>query len=119
MTSLIIDTSGSEAWVALVLDGRLVAEQSWATDFTVGRNLLAAIDALMLESQVSWEAIQRIGVVTGPGHFGALRTSTVTAQTLAWQTSLELAALPVADRATLVGLVGRATTTKTLAPQYQ
>lgn len=119
MTSIIIDLSQPEAWVALVQDDVLQAERAWTADYTVGRELLVTLEALMLQAQVSWEMVQRIGVVTGPGHFGALRTSVVTAQALAWQTSLELVSLPSTDRSTLVELVGRAMPTKTLAPQYQ
>ncbi len=79
-----IDTAGDDASLVLVdADGRVVAERAWHTDTNMTRELLANLDALLVEAGASRQAIARIAVNVGPGQYGALRAGIATAQGLA------------------------------------
>lgn len=79
-----IDTAGDDASLVLVAsDGRVVAERAWRTETNMTRELLAQLDALLVEAGATRQAIARIAVNVGPGQYGALRAGIATAQGLA------------------------------------
>lgn len=89
-----IDTAGDDASLALVaVDGRVVAERAWHTDTNMTRELLANLEALLVEAGASRQAIARIAVNAGPGQYGALRAGIATAQGLAIALDASLAAI--------------------------
>ena len=87
MKSLSFDTSGPVVTVALMEDGKIVATRSVPPNET-GRQeavsqLMPTIDALTSENKWSRKSIDLIVVGVGPGSFTGMRTSVVTARTLA------------------------------------
>lgn len=87
MKSLSFDTSGPVVTVALMEDGKIVATRSVPPNET-GRQeavsqLMPTIDALTTENNWARKSIDLIVVGVGPGSFTGMRTSVVTARTLA------------------------------------
>lgn len=87
MKSLSFDTSGPVVSVALMDDGRIVATRTVPPNET-GRQeavsqLMPTIDALTAQNNWTRSSIDLIVVGVGPGSFTGMRTSVVTARTLA------------------------------------
>lgn len=94
MWTLGIETSGRAGSVALQRDTELVAER--ALDRTGRRHaqtLLAEIDALLREHDLSAADVHTIAVSVGPGSFTGLRVGIVCAKTFAFATGCRLSAI--------------------------
>ncbi|MBI3255458.1 MAG: tRNA (adenosine(37)-N6)-threonylcarbamoyltransferase complex dimerization subunit type 1 TsaB [Candidatus Andersenbacteria bacterium] len=83
MNCLLINTSKPQVLVVLMKDGRVVAQESWAGDKTLGTKLLSVIDELLVKNSLKLEDVDRIAVHGGPGHYSALRSGVVAATFLA------------------------------------
>ncbi|MBI3255486.1 MAG: tRNA (adenosine(37)-N6)-threonylcarbamoyltransferase complex dimerization subunit type 1 TsaB [Candidatus Andersenbacteria bacterium] len=90
MNCLLIDTSKPQVLVALIKDGRVADQESWAGDKTLGTKLLSVIDELLVKNSLKLEDIDRIAVHGGPGHYSALRSGIVAATFLAQSSGAEL-----------------------------
>ena len=88
-----IDTSKPEAVISLKQEGSVLAERQFTADPTLGRQLLEQLDEMLAELGKTKQDITEIDVDPGPGHFMALRSGIVTAQTLAQ--SLQVKMVPV------------------------
>ena len=86
-----IDTAADAASLALLRGDAVIAERAWHVETTMSRELLAHLDALLVEAGVARTAIVSIAVTTGPGQYGALRTGLATAQGLALALDVPLA----------------------------
>ena len=86
-----IDTAADAASVALLRGDEVIAERAWHVESTMSRELLAHLDALLVEAGVARNEIASIAVTTGPGQYGALRTGLATAQGLALALDVPLA----------------------------
>lgn len=86
-----IDTAADDASLALLRGDEVVSERAWHVDTTMSRELLAQLDALLVEAGVTRQQIASIAVVTGPGTYGAVRTGIATAQGLALALDVPLA----------------------------
>ncbi len=94
MWTLGIETSGRAGSVALQRDEELVAER--VLDRTGRRHaqtLLAEIDALLRENDLSASDVQTIAVSVGPGSFTGLRVGIVCSKTFAFATGCHLSAV--------------------------
>jgi len=80
---LALETSTSQAAVALVEDGRLVLTRAHTRPKQSAEQLLPLIAALLDEAGWQRSAIERIGVSLGPGSFTGLRVGIACAQGLA------------------------------------
>lgn len=94
MKSLSFDTSGPVVTVALMEDGKIVATRSVPPNET-GRQeavsqLMPTIDVLTSENNWTRKSIDLIVVGVGPGSFTGMRTSVVTARTLAQSLKIAL-----------------------------
>jgi len=88
-----IDTAADLASLALLRGDEVVAERAWHVDSTMSKELLAHLDALIVEAGATRAQIASIAVVTGPGQYGAVRTGLATAQGLALALDVPLAGI--------------------------
>ncbi len=92
---LAFDTATTVAVAAIGRsDGRLVAETSWTAGYRHGEELLARVDALLVESRVELAGIGGIVVGTGPGAFTGLRVGLATAKGLAHALGVPIVGIP-------------------------
>jgi tRNA threonylcarbamoyladenosine biosynthesis protein TsaB len=80
---LAIETSTSQAWVALLEDGQLVIERAHTRPKQSAERLLPLIAELLSEAGWRRSSVSRIGVSVGPGSFTGLRVGIACAQGLA------------------------------------
>jgi tRNA threonylcarbamoyl adenosine modification protein YeaZ len=109
-TVLVIDTSGTNALVALAeADGTLVAERRWPAGYRHGEELLARIDEMLSAAGVPMAELGGIVVGTGPGAFTGLRVGLATAKALARGLGVPIAGVPTSEAllhaASLAGVV--------------
>lgn len=83
MKILAVDTSAMTASVALMSDGRLVAENSLNHKKTHSEKLMPMIDTALRESEIGVEEIDLFAVSNGPGSFTGLRIGVSTIKALA------------------------------------
>lgn len=94
---LAVENSGLCGSVALVSGTHCIAEQSLLSKLTHSRRLLATLDRVMTECQVSWEQIDAIAISLGPGSFTGLRIGLSTVKGLALATGIPLIGVPTLD----------------------
>lgn len=82
MNLLAIDTTGTDGYVALIEDGRLIAHRCLPS-LNQTLALLPAIDQLLQESALCLNQIDFIAACTGPGTFTGTRIGVMTAKSLA------------------------------------
>lgn len=90
MNCLLIDTSKPQVLVALIKDDKVIGQESWAGDKTLGTKLLSVIDELLVNNSLKLKNVDRIAVHGGPGHYSALRSGIVAATFLAQGTGKDL-----------------------------
>jgi tRNA threonylcarbamoyladenosine biosynthesis protein TsaB len=90
MPVLAFDTSGRRQSVAVVADGRLLAESSMETRSTHSETLLRRVDLALEESRVALRDLTVIAVTSGPGMFTGLRIGIATAKGLALPAGIRL-----------------------------
>ncbi len=88
-----IDTAADDASLALLRGDEVVAQCAWHVDSTMSKELLAHLDALLVEAGVMRQQIASIAVTNGPGTYGAVRTGLATAQGLALALDVPLAGI--------------------------
>ncbi len=88
-----IDSAADSASLALLRGDEVIAERAWHVDSTMSKELLAHLDALLVEAGVTRDRIASIAVVTGPGQYGAVRTGLATAQGFALAFDVPLAGI--------------------------
>ncbi|MBU4176818.1 MAG: tRNA (adenosine(37)-N6)-threonylcarbamoyltransferase complex dimerization subunit type 1 TsaB [Desulfurivibrionaceae bacterium] len=99
---LALETATTCGSLALVAEGRCLAEYSLNTSITHSRRLLSGIDWLLAQCELSWPHIGAIAVSLGPGSFTGLRIALSTAKGLCMATGK-----PLLGVGTLDGLAGQ------------
>lgn len=97
MLTLSIETSDYMGGVALVRDGRPVAEVGLASKETHSRRLMVVIKWLMQRLGADWSDLDILAVGLGPGSFTGLRIGLATAKGLAFALGLPLIGVPTLD----------------------
>lgn len=82
MKILAIETSGSVGGVALLEDGRLLAERIFEQGMVHGRELAPSIQRLMRETESTLDEVGLVAVDIGPGSFTGLRVGLAAAKGL-------------------------------------
>ena len=81
---LAIDTSTDTASLALVQDGKVLAESTWRSEQNHSVELLPKLTQLLDEAEANIQAISSVIVAKGPGSFNGLRVGISTAKGLAF-----------------------------------
>jgi len=95
--TLSIETSDYVGGVALIRDGRPVAEVGLAGKETQSRRLMVIIKWLMQRLGADWSDLGLLAVSLGPGSFTGLRIGLATAKGLAFALGLPLIGVPTLD----------------------
>jgi tRNA threonylcarbamoyladenosine biosynthesis protein TsaB len=96
--TLVIDTSGTNALVALgEADGTLLTERRWTAGYRHGEELLTRIDEMLTTTAVPMAELGGIIVGTGPGAFTGLRVGLATAKALARGLDIPIAGVPTSE----------------------
>ncbi|MBR1684355.1 MAG: tRNA (adenosine(37)-N6)-threonylcarbamoyltransferase complex dimerization subunit type 1 TsaB [Clostridia bacterium] len=83
MTILAIDTSGPVCGVALVKDGKVLAELTTQNQLTHSVNLMPMVDEALRDGECSMDSVDRIACAVGPGSFTGVRIGVSTVKGLA------------------------------------
>lgn len=83
MKVLALDSSQIQAAIALVVDGKLVATSEGSVAVSHSEALLALIDRLLTQANITLGEIDAFGVGVGPGSFTGIRIGCATVKTLA------------------------------------
>lgn len=94
---LAIDTADATAGVALLLDGRLVAEFVEVSAYRHSERLFALVDEALAGAGVGRRELEAVAVTVGPGSFTGLRVGLATAKGLAFALGLPLAGVPTLE----------------------
>lgn len=95
---LLIDTATTRAVIALgSTDGRLIEARTWTAGYRHGEELLARIEALLLDRAIVPASLGGLVVGTGPGAFTGLRVGIATAKGLAHALRLPIAGVATAS----------------------
>ena len=94
---LAIDTSTSEASVALVADGRLLAELTWDVGQRHSIELLERMRWLLESRSAAFSDVTAVAAATGPGSFNGVRVALTVAKSLAFTLAIPLVGLPTLD----------------------
>ncbi|MGV3088931.1 tRNA (adenosine(37)-N6)-threonylcarbamoyltransferase complex dimerization subunit type 1 TsaB [Streptococcus suis] len=107
MKILALDSSNQALSVALVEDGRLLAETLLAIKKNHSISLMPTVDFLV--AQVGWtpKDLERIVVAQGPGSYTGLRVAVATAKTLAYTLQIDLVGVSSLQSLVPASLSGR------------
>ena len=97
MTILAIDSSGMTAAVALLEDGKLVAEYNVNYKKTHSQTLLPMMDEIRRITELDLRSIDCIAVAAGPGSFTGLRIGSATAKGLGLALKKPLVEVPTLE----------------------
>jgi tRNA threonylcarbamoyladenosine biosynthesis protein TsaB len=81
---LFLDTSDPSQTAAYLLDKDSIKAHVWPSRFSQQEKLHGEIAKFLKKYKVSLQKLDKVGVVTGPGHFSRVRTGVVTANTLGY-----------------------------------
>lgn len=94
MLIVAIDTASLESAIAVLdinLDssqspslGKIWGEESWHSNRNESERVLPGLDRLLKEAGKSWEDVEGVFVVRGPGSYTSLRVGITIANTIAW-----------------------------------
>ncbi|MFD1672326.1 tRNA (adenosine(37)-N6)-threonylcarbamoyltransferase complex dimerization subunit type 1 TsaB [Agrilactobacillus yilanensis] len=93
MYVLAIDTSSRPLSVAVVTEHEVLSEITINKKMTHSQTLMPAIDAVLKNSGVTIQDIDRFAVAQGPGSYTGIRIGVTTAKTLAWTLNKPLVGL--------------------------
>ncbi len=93
MITLGIECSSRQGSVALLKDGKLLAEKSWIAERVRHNTIFQTLENLIEEAQLSYSDISLYAVGRGPGSFSGMRMSFAIAQALALPTKTEVRAV--------------------------
>lgn len=88
MTILAIDTSNLTLGVALIKDGKVIAEHISHLKKNHSVRAMPAIDELLKECGLKPSDLTQIAVAKGPGSYTGVRIGVTIAKTLAWSLNI-------------------------------
>lgn len=90
MLVLAINTASSITAIAIIKNGRILAEKSWTSKNSEAEKLLPAISHLLKNLKPRFKDVKCVYVVRGPGSFTGLRVGITTANTIVYLNNTEL-----------------------------
>ncbi|ATH94496.1 tRNA (adenosine(37)-N6)-threonylcarbamoyltransferase complex dimerization subunit type 1 TsaB [Bacillus glycinifermentans] len=93
MTTLAIDTSNLTLGVALVRNGKVIAEHISHLKKNHSVRAMPAIDELLQECGLEPSDLSKIAVAKGPGSYTGVRIGVTIAKTLAWSLNIPVASV--------------------------
>lgn len=106
--TLTFDSSTASLAVAVMVEGRLLAERNITAERNHSVHLITAIEEVLAEAGISKSELAGIAAGVGPGSYTGIRIAVTTAKTLAWSMGLPVAGI---SSLSAVGLGGWATGT--------
>lgn len=97
MIILGLNTATNLSQIALVQKRQILAQNSWKSEQNEAETLLPNIKNLLKSANLTWNDIDRIAVVKGPGPFTALRVSVAVANSIAYALNKPIWGIPVQD----------------------
>jgi tRNA threonylcarbamoyladenosine biosynthesis protein TsaB len=97
MRVLAVETSSLAGGVALLDDGRLVAEYLLDVRVTHSERLMASVDRVLADAYWTPRELHGLAVAVGPGSFTGLRVAVSTVKGLALALGLPIAPVPTLD----------------------
>lgn len=97
MPVLGIETSSAQASVALVKNGKVIAEKVFSETLGHSDKILLAIDEVLKKGKCKVSGIKKIAVGLGPGSYTGLRVGLATAKGLAWVNQIPVIGIPSLD----------------------
>ena len=94
---LAVETSGRVGSVAIVEDGKILAEDTFSHGLQHAAQIICRIDALLKAQQWQPRELQELYLSIGPGSFTGLRIGVTLVKTLAFVTRARIAAVPTLD----------------------
>ncbi|HEX5243725.1 MAG TPA: tRNA (adenosine(37)-N6)-threonylcarbamoyltransferase complex dimerization subunit type 1 TsaB [Tepidisphaeraceae bacterium] len=94
---LAVETSGRVGSIAIVEDGKVVAEDTFSHGLQHAAQIICRIDALLKARQWQPRDLQELYLSIGPGSFTGLRIGVTLVKTLAFVTGARMAAVPTLD----------------------
>lgn len=93
MITLGIECSSRQGSVALLSDGKLLAEKSWIAERVRHNTIFQTLEKLIGDAKISYTDISLYAVGRGPGSFSGMRMSFAIAQALALPTKTAVRAI--------------------------
>ena len=93
MITLAIDTASSHTSIALFEDGNIKEELTWKSENNEAEKLMPAIEEMLNQNSLSYENIDQIYCVKGPGSFTGLRIGVTVANTISYLTNAKLCSI--------------------------
>jgi tRNA threonylcarbamoyladenosine biosynthesis protein TsaB len=97
MRVLAVETSSLAGGVALLDDGRLIAEYVLDVSVTHSERLMASVDRVLADARWTPRMLEALAVAVGPGSFTGLRIAVSTVKGLAVALGVPIAAVPTLD----------------------
>jgi len=92
-----LNTATTRTYIALVNEGKIVDEKSWAAEQNEAETLLPNLQKMLDENKLKWGNLDEIAVITGPGPFTALRVSVAVANAIAYSVNVQVIDIPAED----------------------
>ena len=80
-----INTASKESAVALIEGKKILGEESWESNANESEKVLPAIQGLLKVASKTWEDLEAVFVVKGPGAYTSLRVGINIANSMAWK----------------------------------
>ncbi len=90
MITLAINTASSQTSIALFKDTEILQEETWKSNNDEAEKLMPAIEQMLNQNNLSYENIDQIYCVKGPGSFTGLRIGVTVANTISYLTNTKL-----------------------------
>lgn len=97
MLKLGVNTATSISQIALTDDDSIIAEKSWMSEQNESEKLLPELQELLNKNGKTWEDIDKLVVIKGPGPFTALRVSIAAFNALSYGLGIPMLGIPVVD----------------------
>lgn len=97
MLVLGVNTATSISQIALVENGTVVAENSWPSEQNESEKLLPGVQKMLTGSGKTWQDLDKLIVIQGPGPFTALRVSIAAVNALSYGLKIPVTGIPVVD----------------------